>query len=157
MARVAHANVFGEKTHGGAAVHHPTYQAYQILHWGFVAAPVIAGADKFVGLLTNWDGYLAPQIARLSPFSVHTTMLVVGIIEVIAGLIVALKPRIGAYVVAAWLGAIIINLLLTGGYYDIALRDFGLCLAALALGRLSEVYDHGSIRVGREGAPVART
>ncbi len=75
----------------------------------------------------------------------------------IAGLIVALKPRIGAYVVAAWLGGIIINLLLAGGYYDIALRDFGLCLAALALGRLSEVYDQGMIRVGQRGERAAPT
>src|SRR3954452_24431410 len=88
--------------------HDPTYQAYQILHWGFVAAPVIAGADKFLGLLTDWDRYLAPPLARLSPIGTHGFMLVVGIIEVMAGLVVALKPRIGAYVVAAWLVGIIV-------------------------------------------------
>jgi hypothetical protein len=121
----------------------PSLHAYHILHWGFVAAPAIAGIDKFLHILTNWDNYLSPTFARISPFSVHTTMLVVGVVELVAGLLVALKPRIGAYVVAAWLAGIIVNLLLKGAYYDIALRDFGLMLAALALGRLSEVYDHG--------------
>jgi hypothetical protein len=141
MARAIHADVLGGMT-GAADIHHPARQAYEILHWGFVAAPVIAGADKFVGLLTNWDRYLAPAFARLSPLSVHATMLVVGVIEVIAGLVVALRPRIGAWVVAAWLAGIIVNLLVMGGFYDIALRDFGLCLSALALGRLSQIYDH---------------
>lgn len=124
-----------------AARRDPAYQAYQILHWGFVAAPVIAGLDKFVGLLTNWDKYLAPAIARLSPLSVHGTMLVVGVIEIIAGLVVALKPRIGALVVAAWLVGIIFNLVLLGGFFDVALRDFGLFLGALALAKLAAVYD----------------
>ncbi len=123
--------------------HTPAYQAYQILHWGFVAAPVIAGADKFLGLLTSWDKYLAPAFASLSPLSAHATMMVVGVIEIIAGLVVAVRPRIGAYVVAAWLVGIIVNLLIIGGYYDVALRDFGLSLGALALGRLSQTYDHG--------------
>ena len=122
----------------------PSYQAFQILHWGFVAAPVIAGADKFLGLLANWDDYLSPAFAKLSPLGVHGTMLLVGAIEVAAGLLVALKPRIGAYVVAAWLLGIIVNLLFLGRAYDVALRDFGLALGALALGRLSESYDRGT-------------
>lgn len=124
-----------------AHAHDPSYQAYQILHWGFVAAPVIAGADKFLHLLTNWDQYLAPVFARLSPMATHATMEVVGVIEIVAGLIVALRPRIGAYVVAAWLAGIILDLLLLGSFFDVALRDFGLLLGALALGRLSTVYD----------------
>jgi uncharacterized membrane protein YphA (DoxX/SURF4 family) len=119
----------------------PAHQAYQLLHWGFVAAPVLAGIDKFLGLLTKWDDYLAPVIAHASPLGAHGTMLVVGVVEVVAGLLVAVKPRIGAYVVAAWLGGIIVNLFLLGRGYDIALRDFGLLLAALALGRLSEVHE----------------
>jgi hypothetical protein len=119
----------------------PRYQAFEILHWGFVAAPVLAGLDKFSHLLTNWDVYLAPPFAHLSPLGVHGTMQVVGVIEVVAGVVVALKPRYGAYIVAAWLLGIIVNLLLLGNFYDIALRDFGLCLGALALGRLSESYD----------------
>jgi hypothetical protein len=116
-------------------------QAYQLLHWGFVAAPVIAGLDKFTQLLTSWDAYLAPVIARPLGGAAHTFMLVVGVIEIAAGLLVAVRPRIGAYVVAAWLAGIIVNLLLSGKYFDIALRDFGLCLGALALGRLAQVYD----------------
>lgn len=117
--------------------HDPAYQAYQILHWGFVAAPTIAGIDKFLHLLTNWDKYLAPSIAKVLPFSGHTFMLIVGAVELIAAFVVAVKPRIGAYVVAAWLAGIILNLLILGGFYDVALRDFGLLLGALALGRLS--------------------
>lgn len=120
------------------------YQAYQILHWGFVAAPVIAGLDKFFHLLTDWDRYLAPVIANLAGqvgLSGHTFMLVVGVIEIVAGLAVALKPRFGAYLVAAWLVGIIVNLLLVPGFYDIALRDFGLCLGAIALARLSQQFD----------------
>lgn len=121
--------------------HSAERQAYQLLHWGFVAAPVIAGLDKFAGLLTNWEGYLAPVVARTLGGAAHGFMLVVGVIEVVAGLLVAVRPRIGAYVVATWLGGIILNLLLSGKYFDIALRDFGLCLGALALGRLAQVYD----------------
>jgi hypothetical protein len=124
-----------------ARASNPAYQGYQILHLGFVALPTITGLDKFTHLLTNWDQYLAPSIAKLLPVSAHSFMLLVGVIELIAALIVAVKPRIGAYVVAAWLAGIIINLVLVGGSLDIALRDFGLLLGALALGRLSTLYD----------------
>ena len=121
----------------------PARQAYHILHWGFVAAPTIAGIDKFTHLLTNWDQYLAKPVERVLPMSGHSFMLLVGVVEIIAGLVVALRPRIGAYVVAAWLFGIIVNLLLVGGFYDVALRDFGLMLGAIALGRLSVTYDRG--------------
>jgi hypothetical protein len=121
--------------------HNPERQAYEILHWGFVAAPVLAGLDKFANILTNWDAYLAPPIAKMLGGSAHTFMLVVGVVEVVAGLLVAIKPKIGGYVVAAWLGGIIINLLIGGRYLDVALRDFGLMLGALALGRLAQVFD----------------
>lgn len=134
-----------------ADAHDPTYQAYQILHWGFVAAPVIAGADKFLHLLTNWDHYLAPALASMSPLGAHATMLVVGVVEIVAGLVVAVRPRIGAYVVAAWLVGIILDLLLLGAFFDVALRDFGLFLAAIALGRLSATYDRGPL-LGRKTA-----
>jgi hypothetical protein len=140
MANTAH--VQGVHVPAPVDIRQPAYQAFQILHWGFVAAPVIAGADKFLRQLANWDAYLSPAFAKLSPFSVHRTMMIVGTIEIVAGLLVALRPRIGSYVVAAWLGGIIINLLALGHGYDIALRDLGLCLAALALGRLSDLYDH---------------
>jgi len=118
----------------------PSRQAYQLLHFAFVVAPVIAGIDKFLHLLTNWDMYLAPAIARLSPIGGHGLMLAIGVIEIIAGLLVAFKPRIGAYVVAFWLWGIIINLLLIPSFFDIALRDFGLSLGALALARLSREF-----------------
>jgi hypothetical protein len=132
---------------GGRATAGPGQQAYQILHWGFVVAPVIAGVDKFLHLLTNWDDYLAPVVANALPISAHTFMLVVGVIEIVAGLLVALRPRVGAYVVAAWLVGIMIDLILRGHALDIVLRDFGLCLGALALARLSVIYDT------RSGAP----
>ena len=118
----------------------PAYQAFQILHVGLVVAPILAGLDKFFHLLVNWDQYMPSIVAQLSPIDPHTLMLVVGVIEIIAGIGVALKPRIFAYVVAGWLGIIIVNLLLIPGYFDVALRDFGLLLAALALGRLSQQF-----------------
>jgi hypothetical protein len=116
----------------------PAYQAYQILHLAFTAAPILAGLDKFFHLLTNWDMYLAPWVARLLPVSAHEFMLGVGVIEVIAGVLVAFRPRIGAPVVALWLVGIIANLVSMGAYFDIALRDLGLSLGALALWRLSK-------------------
>jgi len=109
------------------------------LYIGFIVAP-LAGLDKFTHVLTNWDKYLAPVVAGLLPVSGHTFMLLVGVVEMAAAALVALRPRIGAYVVAAWLLGIIINLLLIPGYLDIALRDFGLALGALALARLSEEF-----------------
>lgn len=118
----------------------PAYQAFRILQVGFVAAPLLAGLDKFFHLLVNWDKYLPSVVARLSPIPGHQLMLVLGVIEIIAGLGVAWKPRIFAWVVAAWLVLIIANLLLIPGYFDIALRDFGLFLGALALARLSQQF-----------------
>jgi len=120
----------------------PERQAFQLLHWGFVAAPVLAGLDKFAGLLTHWDAYLAPGVARALGGAAHGFMLMVGVVEIAAGLLVAVRPKIGAYVVSGWLGAIIVNLLMSGRYFDVALRDFGLVLSALALGRLAQVYEH---------------
>jgi hypothetical protein len=109
--------------------------AYEILHFGFALLPIIAGLDKFFNLLTNWELYLAPSFSVLG--SPHTTMLAVGVIEIIAGIGVWFKPQIFAYIVMLWLLGIIINLLMLGHFYDIALRDFGLLLGALALARLS--------------------
>lgn len=126
-----------------ADTRHHVKQAYELLHWGFVLAPALAGADKFFNLLTNWEKYIAPSIGNVLPMSGRTFMALVGIVELAAALIVLLRPRVGAYIVAGWLGAIIINLVMAGGYFDIALRDFGLMLGALALGRLSHELDHG--------------
>ena len=118
----------------------PAYQAYQILYIGFIVAPFLAGLDKFTNFLANWEQYLAPAVERLLPISGHAFMLLVGIVEMAAAVLIALHPRTGAYVVAAWLLGIIVNLLLIPGYFDVALRDFGLALAALALARLSEEF-----------------
>jgi hypothetical protein len=121
--------------------HDPTYQAFWLLRIGFTVAPILFGADKFANVLVNWEKYLAPWIRDISPFTASGTMHVVGIIEIVAGLVVAVRPRYGAYLVAAWLGGIIINLLTHSGYYDVALRDFGLMLGALTLARLSSRFD----------------
>jgi hypothetical protein len=118
----------------------PSYQAYQILHVAFTVAPIIAGADKFFHFLVDWDMYLSPVVTRMLGISAHTFMLGVGAIEVIAGLLVALMPRIGGYVVGLWLCGIIVNLLSMGAYFDVALRDLGLALGAFALARLSAEY-----------------
>lgn len=118
----------------------PTYQAYQILHLAFVVAPVVSGIDKFTHFLTNWDKYLAPIVPNMLGMTVHTFMLGVGVIEVLAGVVVAFAPRIGSWVVGLWLLGIIVNLLLLGSYFDVALRDFGLALGAFALARLSVDY-----------------
>jgi hypothetical protein len=119
----------------------PAYHAYMVLYAGFVALPIIAGLDKFFHFLVNWDGYLAPIVPQTVGIDAHTIMLGVGVIEIVAGLLVLVRPRIGAYVVAVWLWGIIVNLLLVPGFYDIALRDFGLSLGAIALGRLSAEND----------------
>lgn len=119
----------------------PAYQAYQVLHLGFTVAPIVAGLDKFFNLLVNWEQYLPPFVTNLVGSNSHYLMLVVGVIEIIAGLGVAFKPKIFAYVVSAWLLLIIANLLMIPGYFDVALRDFGLALAAFALARLSREFD----------------
>ncbi|WP_198344587.1 DoxX family protein [Mycobacterium dioxanotrophicus] len=119
----------------------PAYGAYLLLRIGFTVLPIVFGLDKFFGVLANWDGYLAPWIVALSPIGAHPTMLVVGVIEIVAGVAVAIKPRYAAYVVAAWLAGIIVNLVSYPGFYDVALRDFGLLLGALTLARLASVYD----------------
>ena len=119
----------------------PAYQAYRALQFGFVAVPIIAGIDKFFLFLVDWDQYLAPAIPRMLGIDGHTFMLGVGVIEVIAGIGVALRPRIFGYVVSAWLCGIIVNLLMTGQYFDIALRDLGLAIGAFALARLAQHFD----------------
>src|SRR5512132_4017065 len=128
-----------------AAVPDRARQAFRILHVAFVVAPILAGLDKFFDVLVDWDRYLAPVATDVLPFSAHTIMMVVGVIEIAAGILVALRPRIGGYVVAVWLWAIIVNLLILGDYFDVALRDFGLSLAALALARLAEAFPAGSV------------
>ena len=119
----------------------PAEQAFMILRAAFTVAPILFGADKFFHLMVNWDKYLAPVLSDPLPFTPHQLMYAVGAIEIIAGLVVAIHPRLGGPVVAAWLVGIIINLLLIPGFYDVALRDFGLFLAAIAFSRLATRYD----------------
>ena len=116
-------------------------QAFRILQIGFIVAPLLAGADKFFNFLTNWSQYLSPLAVHTLHGHDQAFMMLVGIIEIIAGMGVIFKPKIFAYIIAIWLLCIIINLLLTGHYFDIALRDLGLLLGALALGRLSHKYE----------------
>lgn len=119
----------------------PAYQAYLLLRTGFIAAPILAGADKFFGILVNWDQYLPGFVNEILGGRGHEFMYIVGVIEIAAGIGVAVKPKIFAYVVALWLTLIIVNLLMIPGYFDVALRDLGLMLGALALARLSSKYD----------------
>jgi hypothetical protein len=118
----------------------PSAQAYRILHFGFTIAPILAGLDKFFNLLVDWEKYLPSFATNLVGGNGHALMMIVGVVEIVAGIGVALKPRIFSLVVAAWLWLIIVNLLLIPGYFDIALRDFGLSLGALALFQLSREH-----------------
>jgi uncharacterized membrane protein YphA (DoxX/SURF4 family) len=119
----------------------PAYHAFLLLRVGFVVLPILFGVDKFTNVLVTWDTYLAPWLDRLMPGTGHEFMFLVGAIEIVAGVAVLVKPRYGAWIVSAWLAGIVINLLSYPGYYDIAMRDFGLMLAALTLARLASVYD----------------
>jgi uncharacterized membrane protein YphA (DoxX/SURF4 family) len=119
----------------------PAERAFLLLRTVFTVAPILFGVDKFFNVLTEWTGYLAPWINDLVPGSASTAMHLVGVIEIVAGILVALAPRWGGYVVALWLAGIIVNLLTLSGFYDVALRDFGLFVAALALAQLAEAHE----------------
>jgi uncharacterized membrane protein YphA (DoxX/SURF4 family) len=125
-----------------AALTDPGYQAFVLLRIGFTVAPVLFGLDKFADLLVDWPTYLAPWIDDVVPGSAQAAMYAVGVIEIVAGLAVALAPRFGGWLVAGWLAGIIVNLLTVPGHSDIALRDVGLLLGAVALARLAQRY-HG--------------
>ena len=126
----------------------PAFQAFWLLRVGFTIAPILFGADKFAHVLVNWDKYLAPRITDRLPGTPHQAMYLVGVIEIVAGLVVALRPRFGGCLVAAWLVGIIVNLLLIPGFYDIALRDFGLFIAAVALARLATAFETAPTSAG---------
>jgi uncharacterized membrane protein YphA (DoxX/SURF4 family) len=115
----------------------PVEQAFLLLRTVFTVAPIVFGLDKFFNLLTDWPGYLAPFADRIVPGTAQQAMYAVGVIEILAGILVAVRPKYGAVVVAAWLAGIIVNLLILGEYYDVALRDFGLLVGTLALWRLA--------------------
>jgi hypothetical protein len=134
-------------TNGAGATHEradwrdPRYQAYALMRLAFVVAPIAFGVDKFFNVMVDWPIYLAPWINDIAPGSGQDFMYLVGGVEILAGVLVAIKPRYGAPVVAAWLAGIILNLLTVPGFYDVALRDFGLLLGALTLARLALSYD----------------
>ena len=126
----------------------PAYIAFVLLWIGFIAIPLIMGVDKFFNVLTNWENYLAPWIENLSPFDARGTMMAIGVVEIIAAILMILRPRYAAWVVALWLAGIIINLLTYSGFYDVALRDFGLLVAAVALALLARTYTKPGLRKG---------
>ncbi|MFH0521092.1 hypothetical protein ACHBTE_28425 [Streptomyces sp. M41] len=129
-----------------AALADPGYQAFLVLRIGFTVAPILFGLDKFANLLVDWPGYLAPWIDDIAPGSAQAAMYAVGVIEILAGVVVALAPRFGGWLVAGWLAGIIVNLLTIPDYYDIVLRDFGLLLGAVALARLAARYRGERVR-----------
>lgn len=138
MAYTAPAHIGPGSARPAVDINAGAYHAYQILHFGFTILPIIAGIDKFFNYLTNWEQYLAPSITKALGMPAHSIMVVIGCVEIVAGLIVAFVPRIGAYIVALWLIGIIGNLAINPTHYwDVAARDFGLCLGAFALGSIS--------------------
>ena len=114
-------------------------QTFNLLKYTFGIVPIVAGADKFTNLLTNWEQYINPTMANLLPFSTSVFMIIVGVIEIIAGVIVLKKPEIGGYIVAAWLTAIALTLLLGFNYVDVAVRDLVMAISALSMARLSKI------------------
>jgi hypothetical protein len=130
----------------------PVAQAFMLLRIAFTVAPILFGIDKFANVLTDdWTRYLAPAFNDIIPGNAADAMHIVGVVEIVAGLVVAVSPRFGGLLVAAWLGGIIVNLLIVGGYGDIALRDFGLLLGALTLARLAGAFpgERSSPALGR--------
>ncbi len=124
--------------------HDPRYQAFWLARVGFTVLPLVSGIDKYFNALVYWPGYLAHWIDNIVPGPAQQFMYGAGAVEILAGLLVAVRPRYGAYLLAAWLGGIVVNLLSSGGSWDIALRDFGLMIGALTLARLASVYDRGT-------------
>lgn len=123
-----------------AALSDPAYQAFVLLRTVFTVAPILFGLDKFTNLLTDWPHYLAPWIDAIAPGTAQQAMYGIGVVEIVAGVAVAVAPRFGGWLVAAWLLGIIVNLLTFPGFFDVALRDFGLLVAAVALARLAGRY-----------------
>lgn len=112
---------------------------FNLLKLTFGIVPIVAGLDKFTNLLTNWENYIHPGIAAMIPFAPHTFMMIVGVIEIIAGIIVLAKPAIGAYIVAAWLTLIALTLLASGNYLDVAVRDLVMAIGAFSLARIAKI------------------
>ena len=131
-----------ERANGRTMAAEPDRQAFVLLRTVFTVAPVLFGLDKFTNILADWTVYLAPVATSVVPLPAQTIMYVVGVVEIIAGILVAVRPRIGSLIVAVWLLGIIVNLLILGSFYDVALRDFGLLVGALALNRLAMARSH---------------
>ncbi len=112
---------------------------YRLLNYTFIIVPIVAGADKFTNILANWEQYINPSIANILPFSTATFMMIVGVIEIMAGIIVWKKPELGGYIVAAWLTIIGFSLLLKLEYFDVAVRDFVMAIAAFSMAKLSKI------------------
>ena len=119
--------------HASSEVVNHADRVISILRWVYGLVPIVAGADKFAHILTNWDQYLAPAVTNIIPLQPHTFMSIVGVIEIVAGIIVLAKPKIGSLIVGFWLIGIAVNLLLTGQYYDIAVRDTVMAIGAFCL------------------------
>ena len=118
---------------------HTVTSVFNTLKLTFGIVPIVAGLDKFTDLLTNWEQYLSPAVKSMLPFSPHTFMMIVGVIEIIAGIIVLAKPAIGGYIVMAWLILIALTLLVSGNYLDVAVRDLVMAIGAVSLARLAKV------------------
>ena len=131
-----------ERANGRTLAAEPDRQAFVLLRTVFTVAPILFGLDKFTNILADWTVYLAPVATSVVPLPAQTIMYMVGVVEIIAGILVAVRPRIGSLIVALWLLGIIINLLILGSFYDVALRDFGLLVGALALNRLATARSH---------------
>jgi uncharacterized membrane protein YphA (DoxX/SURF4 family) len=142
---------------GPARLGNPAYQSYLVLRTAFTVAPILFGIDKFFNWMVNWPDYLAPWVNDIVPGSGQDFMYFIGVVEILAGILVAIAPRIGAYVVAAWLAGIVVNLLTANPpeYYDVALRDFGLLVGAIALGRLAQAF-HAAAPAASEPAEHLR-
>jgi uncharacterized membrane protein YphA (DoxX/SURF4 family) len=143
MAVIPSSDDVATPTHHGPG---PSRQAFLLLRTVFTVAPIVFGLDKFANVLTDWPHYLAPWINNLIPGTAQQAMYAVGVVEILAGLAVALLPRYGALLVAAWLAGIIVNLVSIPDYYDVALRDFGLLVSALALSRLATEHSPRTLR-----------
>lgn len=118
---------------------HTLNSTFNLLKYVFVVVPIVAGADKFTNLLTNWEQYVNPSIADLLPFSAALFMKIVGLIEIVAGLIVFKKPELGGFIVSAWLTLIALSLLAGFNYVDVAVRDLVMAIAALSMARLAKI------------------
>jgi hypothetical protein len=134
------------------AVNNNLSKIQTLLRYTFGLVPIIAGLDKFTNLLTDWAAYLNPLVTNIIPISAHTFMLIVGIVEIIAGIIVLSKPEVGAFIVAAWLLLIALNLITSGKYLDVAVRDLVMAISAFVLGRLTLTLKNTSESVQNKGA-----